>query len=575
MSRSQSVLVIDDDPMIRKLVPIKLRRLGAEVICAASGSQGLAVAQERFPDLILLDVSMPDMDGFEVCRQLHADPLTSEIPIIFLTGSDDRSEKTRGFDLGAVDYVVKPFDADELHARVRAALRTQALLLALETQARTDALTGLLNREAFHKALTRSIERLRRFPDYRFAVLFLDLDRFKVINDSLGHAIGDELLVGVANQLHGSVRVSGRRRGGAEDLVARLGGDEFALLLDDLPDVSVALKVADRIVEQLARPRRLQGYEVQAGTSVGIKIGFDPDESADDLMRDADTAMYHAKQQGRGRSVIFDGAMHASALSRLEMEQDLVRALDRGEFELAYQPIVALRSGAVSGFEALLRWRSPDRGLVGPEQFIPILEETGMIVPVGRWALGEACRQMADWSGGSEGPYVAVNLSKVQLKRQGLVEEVVAALEAARLDAARLRLEVTESVIMHDTRAIVPLLERLRERGIRLAMDDFGTGHSSLASLQRFPVDILKVDRSFIAAMSGSRSQAAIVNTIIALAEHLDIDVVAEGIETDEQMVQLQAMDCGFGQGAFFRPPLGPEEAATLLAPKAPFARAA
>ena len=579
MSRTQTVLVIDDDEMIHKLVPVRLKGLGAEVIGALSGEAGLRMARQRRPDLVLLDVGMPDMDGFEACRRLREDPLTHDIPVIFLTGSDDPREKIRGFDIGATDYITKPFDAAELRARVRGALRTQALLDALETQARTDSLTGLPNRAAFHEAVARCIERARRGPGYRFAVLFLDLDHFKIINDSLGHDIGDELLTAIADELRRCVRTAERAaREGTEDIVARMGGDEFTILLDDA-GLEAAVSLADRLGAVLNRPHVLRGYQVKAGVSIGIKVCDADCESADAILRDSDTAMYSAKAAGKGQHAIFNARMHEEAVRRLTLENDLRRAVEEGQFELLYQPIVSLDSGDVLGFEALVRWNRPGTdGVVAPGDFIPIAEETGLILDIGHWVLREACSQLREWNRGAGAGrrlIVSVNLSKVQLEKPGLVEDIAAVLKETGVDPGALKLEVTESVIMHAVETIVPVLGRLREMGTRIAIDDFGTGYSSLASLHRFPIDVVKIDKAFIDNIGRSRTYAAIVHAIATLAHNLDMQVIAEGIEEHEQLVQLQALECDHGQGYFFGKPATAAEVEKRLLPSGAFVRCA
>ncbi|MFG0330253.1 MAG: EAL domain-containing protein [Phycisphaerales bacterium] len=567
MSRRQKVLVIDDDSMIHNLVKIRLKDLKVEVVCAADGRRGLEIAQEEDIDLVLLDVSMPLMTGFEVCRHLRDDPRTRDLPVIFLTGSDDAGEKVRGFELGAVDYVTKPFDAAELRARVRAALRTQALVHALEAQAETDNLTGLPNRKAFQRAVIRCIEHARQHPDhYKFAVMFLDLDRFKIINDSLGHGIGDELLIAISNTLHRCVREVGR--GGSRDLVARMGGDEFAILLDDIPDLGAATSVAERLIDELSQPYDLQGYQVVTGTSVGIRLCRGDCETADALLRDSDTAMYHAKAGGKGRYVVFDDEMHARVLDRLELENDLRGAVDAGQLTLFYQPLVSISDGSLVGFEALSRWRHPSRGIVSPDQYIGIAEETNLILEIGRLALREACRNISLWRrdhANASDIQVHVNLSKVQLNTLGFVDHVISAMRDFEVEPSSLVLEVTESVIMHNSKSVVPVLEELRELGLRLAMDDFGTGYSSLASLHRFPIDILKIDKAFIHAIDSSRPHAAIVDAIVKLAHNLGMDVVAEGIETPNHLALLQALECDLAQGYFFGKPVSADNAAQFI----------
>ncbi|MFA9476968.1 putative bifunctional diguanylate cyclase/phosphodiesterase [Phycisphaerales bacterium AB-hyl4] len=566
MMKRQQVLVIDDDPMIHKLVAVRLKPLDVDVNVTSTGEQGIAQAREQPPDLILLDVNMPMMDGFEVCRLLRNNSITNEIPIIFLTGSEAAAEKVRAFDLGATDYLTKPFDAGELVARVRNALRTQALLEALEAQARTDSLTGLPNRSAFRRVLTQCVERAKCQASYRFAVLFIDLDRFKVINDSLGHAIGDELLINVAERIRGCVanRRSSSLSRSARDLVARMGGDEFTILLDNIKSDSEAEHLATSLRNSLDETYEMQGYHVRVGLSIGIRIADGELDSADTVLRDSDTAMYHAKSSGRGRHVVFDRKMHEQAVGRLEMESALARAVVNREFHVVYQPVIVTESGELAGMEALVRWRSgTGDALIPPDEFIPVAEETGIIVEIGNWMLDHVCQQLAAWRKQfPEYPdlWCSINISKIQCEQPGLLSAIVDALARHHLQSHVLKLEITESAIMHDMNRIIPMLEELRALGIQVAMDDFGTGYSSLASLRRFPIDILKIDRSFVQNIDRCRTYSAIVAAIATLAQNLNMAVVAEGIETTGQLAQIQTLDCDYVQGYLLCKPMPGEQ---------------
>ncbi len=561
MKRQQTVLVIDDDRMVRRLVDLRLKDLSVRVESAADGPTGLAEARRLKPDLVLLDVSMPGLDGFEVCRQLRHHPSTRDIPVIFLTGSDAAGEKAKAFELGAVDYVTKPFEPGELRARVRAALRTQALVEALETQARTDSLTGLPNRAAFRRRLTECIERAHSNESYHFIVLFLDLDRFKVINDSLGHGVGDQMLIAVADTIR-RVVADETVDHGINGFIARMGGDEFTILIEPTEDVRWACELAQRLRTELTLPLQLDDYQVTTDASIGVRVCNGLCYDADELIRDSDTAMYHAKALGKGRTVVFDQRMHEQALERLELEQDLRLAQAGGQLMLYYQPIISLETGELDGFEALLRWKHPQRGIISPDTFIPIAEETGLIIDIGQWVLDQACADLADWKERfpeHKSIHIGCNLSKVQLAVNGLDNIVADTLKQHGIDPAELHLEVTESVIMHDASVVVPVMDRLRDMGIVMCMDDFGKGYSSLASLHRFPIDVLKIDREFIAAMTQSRAHMAVVHAIVTLADNLGMRVVAEGIETEGHLVQLQTLECAYGQGYLFGRP-GPAE---------------
>jgi diguanylate cyclase (GGDEF)-like protein/PAS domain S-box-containing protein len=424
-----------------------------------------------------------------------------------------------------------------------------------------DALTELANRALFMDRLGQLVRHAVRQEQYLFAVLFLDLDRFKLINDSLGHAAGDQLLWAMARRLEACLR--------PRDTVARLGGDEFAVLLDDLGDVSDATRVAERIQQELTLPFGLEGQEVYTSVSIGIALSASGYERAEDLLRDADIAMYRAKAQGKSRYEVFDRAMHTRAVRLLRLETDLRRAIERGQLALHYQPIVALADGRLRGFEALVRWHHPQRGLVSPAEFIPLAEETKLILPIGEWVLGEACRRLAEWQARfpcDQPLSVSVNLSARQFEQPGLIEQVGRALAETGLDARALKLEITESVLMESPDTAAALLQQLRELGAALHLDDFGTGYSSLSYLHRFPIDGLKIDRSFVSQMAGGGKSLELVRSIIALARNLGLGVVAEGIETAEQAAQLRALDCEQGQGYLFSKPVESGAAGELIA---------
>jgi diguanylate cyclase (GGDEF)-like protein/PAS domain S-box-containing protein len=427
-----------------------------------------------------------------------------------------------------------------------------------------DKLTGLPNRALFMNRLEQSILRAQRRKESSYAVLFLDLDRFKVINDSLGHMIGDEFLVATARRLQKILRPS--------DTVARLGGDEFTILLEEIENVNAAIEVAERIQQEIQQPFRLDGQEVITTVSIGIALGAKHYDQPDDLLRDADMAMYRAKTQGK-RHEVFDMSMHAHAVKRLQLETALWRALDRQEFRVHYQPIISLQDDRVTGFEALVRWQHPERGLVSPADFIPIAEETGLIVPIGFWVLREACRQLCSWQQtalqniGQQNASLTinVNLSAKQLAQPDLIEQIEKILEETGLDPHSLKLEITESVIMDNVEEVTAVLLQLRDRGIQLGIDDFGTGYSSLSYLHRFPIMALKVDRSFVSRMGDDQENLEIVRTIVTLAHNLKMDVVAEGVETAEQLAQLRALGCELGQGYLFSKPVNCEVAESLL----------
>ncbi len=432
----------------------------------------------------------------------------------------------------------------------------------------SDALTGLPNRILFLDRLGRSLQRSKRRKDYLFAVIFLDLDRFKLVNDSLGHMIGDQLLIETAERLETSLRSIDTVARSGENTAARVGGDEFILLLEDIKHVSDAMRVAERISAELSKPFNMNGHEVVVTASMGIALSATGYEHPEDLLRDADTAMNRAKSLGKARFEVFDPKMREQTISRLQLEIDLRRAIEQQEFENFYQPIISLSTGQIVGFEALVRWKHPTRGLVYPLEFIPIAEETNLIFPLGQWVLTEACRQMKAWQtrfGAMPTLSISVNLSTRQFLQPDLIEQIGGVLFETGLPPSSLKLEITESMIMGDPYSAAATLSQMKALDIQLGIDDFGTGYSSLSYLHRFPVDTMKVDRSFVSQMELKEENKQIVGTIVALAHNLGLDVVAEGVETAEQLELLKTLGCEYVQGFLFSKAVEAKAATAML----------
>lgn len=430
-----------------------------------------------------------------------------------------------------------------------------------------DALTDLPNRNLFMETLKFALEKSKHTKSFKFAVLFLDINRFKTINDSLGHSMGDRLILHVAKRLSSSVR--------EKDLVARFSGDEFAFILNNINNIEEAKQFAERIEEKISEPFTLNGKQVFTSFSIGIALGGEEYEVAEDILRDADIAMYHAKDKEKN-FVVFDKNMHTRAVTLLQLETDLRTAIERDELTMYYQPIINLDSMRIFGFESLIRWNHPTRGLVPPNEFIPVSEQTGFIVPLTLWILRASCRQMVEWqrkNPAHKNLVVSVNLSGKHFAQKNLVEQIKSVLTETGINPACLKLELTESAVMENAESVITMMRQIRELGIQLSIDDFGTGYSSLSYLHRFPINTLKVDRSFVSTMEDGSENGEIVRTVIALAKTLRLNVIAEGIETIHQLHQLCILGCEYGQGYLFSRPVPAEDAEKLIQDESRFAK--
>ncbi|HTD06315.1 EAL domain-containing protein [Undibacterium sp.] len=678
------VLIVDDDAMTRMLVSEALEPEGFEIEEAASGAEGIEIFERTHPDIVLLDVSMPGMNGFECCERIRRLPNGERVPIVVLTGNDDDDSITRAFDAGATDFVSKPMRWKLLGHRVRYLLRasdaledlarSQASLVyaqelahvgnweyragsidgywspelyrilgldaeldsasfdslirripederpqlihsfmslrtegtgyemehrvtrpdggerivcqqaeALQESGRTvllrgtlqditerkanearieylanhDALTDLPNRNLLNDRIGQAIAQVRR-TDQCLAVLVLDLDRFKLINDSYGHPVGDALLKAVAVRLKAAVREG--------DTVARLGGDEFVIILTGLADTETAKGVVQKVLTMFVSPFVLNSHELHVTTSIGVSVFPEDGTSGDMLLKTADAALYSAKDKGRNGYQFYTRKMGVQVEERAELENALHQALALQEFELHYQPKVDLRSGKVYGMEALLRWRRPEIGMMPPDRFIPLAEETGLIIQIGEWVLRTACAQLKEWhETGHPDLTMAVNVSARQFRLQDVPDLVCNVLADTGLSAEYLELELTESLLMQNREVVVKALERLKKIGITLSLDDFGTGYSSLSYLKQFPIDVVKIDQSFIRDVTNSVDGASLTRSIIAMAESLHMTTVAEGVETEGQLGFLNNNHCDAMQGYYFSRPLPKHEMTALL----------
>ncbi|MCC5634522.1 EAL domain-containing protein [Nostoc sp. CHAB 5844] len=596
----KDILIIDDKAENLRVLSSLLARKGYNVRKALNWQMALTACRTVLPDLILLDIMMPEVDGYEVCKRLKTWDLTADIPVIFISALDDVFDKIKAFRLGGVDYITKPFDFEEVVVRVQnqlelRAARLEILRLNTELEQRVkcrtlelenalqklqgeiasrqqlqdklldivlhDSLTGLPNRVLFLSKLGKALNLARENINYQFAVLYLDCDRFKVVNDSLGHIVGDELLIAIADRLKLCLNPS--------NTLARLGGDEFGILLENLTDISSATQVAELILQQLSITFKLSRHEVFMNASIGINWGNKDYEKPEYLLRDADTAMYRAKAQGKARYKVFNPEMYQEAIQLLEIENDLRKAIEREELVIYYQPIISLCTGRISGFEALVRWLHPVRGLIAPTEFIPIAEETGLINTIDIWMLQSACHQLRIWQNYPATPEnltISVNLSARLFTQPNLIAQIDQIIYETKINPSNLELEITESVIMENTNFVKKIIEEIKKRKIKLVMDDFGTGYSSLSYLHSFPLDSLKIDKCFINRMQFHQHTMGLVPTIISIAESMGMTVIAEGVETKEQLIKLRNLNCDFAQGYLFSEPLEQQSVINFIA---------
>ena len=593
------ILIVDDIADNRTILLRRFQRQGFEVVEADSGLKALELIDSQEFDLVLLDVMMPGIDGVETLKRIRSQRSASTLPVIMVTAKSESENVVEALGLGANDYVTKPVDFAVALARARTQIGRRraelqviaanaalsdanknleknvadrtALLLGLyqklraemavreESDARSlylayhDSLTGLGNRLLFKEQLEKALKEVWETPN-PVAVLFVDLDGFKGVNDTLGHSIGDLLLKSVANRIRDILPANGR--------IARLGGDEFAVLQMSAEQPSAAIALAQEIIAAVGLPTVIEGYDVTVSASVGINVANAGSMDAESFLKSADIAMYDAKARGPGNYRIFDPEMDALIQARSLLERDMRNGIVKNHFRIHYQPLVNLHTQKVTSFEALMRWQHPERGLISPTEFIPMAEETGLIVRLGEWALREACSEAMGWP---DDISVSVNLSAVQFAKGDLVSTVMNALASSGLPASRLELEITESILLERCDHNVGILDQLHELGVRIALDDFGTGYSSIGYLRSFSFDKLKIDQSFVRDLLADEKSLAIVRAIVGLGASFGITTTAEGVETEDQRRCLNQEGCTEVQGFLYSKPLPPNEIPLLL----------
>jgi diguanylate cyclase (GGDEF)-like protein len=587
------ILIVDDKVENLDFLAQMLREHSYKVRLATNAKIAFKSAKVAPPNLVLLDINMPGINGYELCRLLKKEAKTQDIPVIFLSASGQTFNKVEAFAAGGVDYITKPFDISEVIVRIENQLKlksAQAEVIQLNStleqkiQERTaqleaeiqkreraqakllrmalhDSLTDLPNRSGFLQKLKQELEKTQQ-QQYQFAVISFDCDNFKVINDSLGHSVGDSLLKEIPSRLKSCLP--------QDSFMARLGGDEFIILLPQIEDLATAISATEKIQNEFTVPFSVSKREIFLNFSLGIVLGTAEYDRPEKLLRNADLAMYQAKALGKGQYQVYNQQMHQRAVERLQLEIDLRQALKNNEFTLHYQPIICLKTGHINGFESLVRWQHPQLGMISPGKFIPVAEETGLIIPLGIWVLKEACRQIKIWQEKYDSFFsltVNINVAVQQFSYSRLIEEIDKILAETQLPSGCLKLEITESAIMENSDSAHAILQQLRDRDIKICIDDFGTGYSSLSYLHQFPVDNLKIDRSFVSRIKNVDEPNKVIDAIVNLAHHLDITVTAEGIETQAQLDYIRKVNCEYAQGYHFSKPLNAEavEAMQLL----------
>ncbi len=559
MTADNRVLVVDDIASNRYILVTHLKKQGISNISEAeNGHQALEQLKNNQFDLVLLDVMMPEVDGYEVLEQMKADKNLRNIPVIMITALDDMESTVKCIESGAADYLLKPFNPVLFRARVSACLEKKHLRDVEREYLRLyDFTTGLPNRDFFLKQLGDELRRWQRHPSL-FSVLLVRLGRHRMILDSLGREAGDNFLIAQGKRLLELLR--------SGTLLARLADNEFAIFMNDIDSASAGTALAHRIHHELEKPLDILGHEISDNVNIGLAFSLTGYDSPEDMLRDAGLAAN--KVAHKGGYQIFDNAMHEEAMKRLDVESELKLAISERHLRLFYQPIIEFSSGKIIGFEALVRWHHPVKGIIPPLEFIPLAEETGLIVPIGIWVLEEACRQASEWDNllaGDNRINIGVNVSAYQFTEIDFLDTVKNALDKAQLEGSGLKLELTETALIDNPDRVEHILNEVKKLNIKTALDDYGTGYCSLSYLHRFPFGTLKIDQSFVRDIEKKHKNHEIVHSTISLAHKLGMDVIAEGIETNQEAKALCEMNCDYGQGMLFQPPLPVEDAVKLL----------
>lgn len=565
-----TILVIEDVEALREEIMETLSYEGFDVLGAENGVVGVQIAKTYLPNLIICDIAMPELDGFGTLVALRQEPKTSMIPFIFLTAMTEKADMRHAMQLGADDYLTKPFTSAELLGAIASRLQKynsardhyydeiRAVGEKFEYLSHHDGLTQLPNRILFHESLSQAILHAK-INNKSLALLFLDMDNFNIINNTLGNDIGDQLFIAIAERL--------KRYTAPCDMVARIQGDEFALIISDITDTLSIKLETQKILDLLSRPYHLYGHEVFITSSIGISIFPEDHQEVEGLIKNAELAMYYAKTHNRNSYKLYSPDLNVQSSEYMALANSLHRAIDRNEIRVFYQPLVNLKSGKIIGAEALARWQHPDLGLIMPSKFIPVAEKTGLILRLSEVILYSVCEQMRSWrESGIDYGFIAVNLSGQHFRPDNnLIELISKVLQETGTEPDNLEIELTESIIMQNAEFTIQVLSQLQSIGVKVAIDDFGTGYSSLSYLKHFPVNILKIDRCFIQDITTDRHDATISLAIIDLAHSLSLQVIAEGVETAEQIQFLKEHDCDQIQGYFFSPPLPASEFEKIL----------